>query len=296
MILIVGATGVLGREVTRKLLAAGERVRAATRFAHNARDLAALGAEVVHADLIDPASLARACDGVDSVMAAAHAVMGRGRYASDAVDGAGHRALIDAAKAASVKRFVYTSARGASADHPVDFFRTKARIEAYLRASGLDFMILRPSPFMEWHVHRLLGQPIVETGRTTIFGAGNTPTNFVACADLAHYAQAALTKPAAGGRTLDLGGPDNVTKRDIVAMYERHAGRRARVRYVPIALMRAMSPLLRPVNPVVSRLMDASVWGETSDQTYDIAALPRDRPAQLTSVDAFVRAQVTGKT
>ena len=191
-----------------------------------------------------------------------------------------------------MKRFVYTSVRGAAGDHPVDFFRTKAEVEQYLRASGLPFPILRPSAFMEWHVHRLLGESIAESGRTTIFGAGNTPTNFIAARDVARYAQAALTEAGMSGRILDLGGPDNVTKREIVAMYERYGGRRAKVRSVALAVMRVMAPILQPLHPVVSRLMALGIWGETADQRFDLRQLPQDIPVQLTSVDDFVRGVV----
>jgi len=292
LILVVGATGVLGRETTRRLLAAGERVRAATRTPAVAQDLAALGADVVQADLIDAPSLARACEGVDAVFVAAHSLMGTGKYASSAVDGDGHRALIDAAKAARVKRLVYTSARGVAVDHPVDFFRTKAQVEQYLRDSGLDWVILRPSPFMEWHVHRLLGKGIVDSGRTTVFGSGNAPTNFIAAGDLAACACVALTAREMRHRTLELGGPHNPTRRQIVQMYERETGRTAKVRYVPVALMRAFGPWLRPINPVVSRLMGASVWGEMVDQTFDARTIPPDVPLPSTTVDAFIHAQV----
>ncbi len=180
MILVVGANGFLGRETVRQLLAAGQRVRAAARVPDTVADLRQLGAEVVHADLIDPASLASACNGIDAVFAAAHSLMGVGKYASHLVDGAGHRALIDAATTAGVKRFVYTSALGVSPEHRIDFFRTKAGVEKYLARSGLGFTILRPTAFMEWHVHLLLGKSIVDSGKTTIFGGGNNPTNFIA--------------------------------------------------------------------------------------------------------------------
>ena len=68
MILIVGATGYLGNATARRLLAAGEPVRAMTRTPAKARDLQALGAEVVVGDLRDEASLRRACAGADRVL------------------------------------------------------------------------------------------------------------------------------------------------------------------------------------------------------------------------------------
>lgn len=292
MILVVGASGVLGREAARKLLAAGHRVRATARDPGHLADLEHAGAEVRPADLIDPASLGAACQGVDAVFVAAHSLLGTGRCTSDAIDGAGHRALIDAARSAGVKRFVYTSARGAAADHPVDFFRTKAAVERYLEASGVDFTILRPSAFMEWHVHNLLGKRIVDAGTTTLFGRGNNPTNFVAARDVAEHAVLALADTGTIGRTLEIGGPDNVTKLGVVAIYERLLGRPAKVRHVPVAAMRVMAPLLRPVKPVLSRLMTLAVWSDTTDQTFDVGNTAPERQKRLIRVEDFVRARI----
>jgi uncharacterized protein YbjT (DUF2867 family) len=292
MILIVGATGVLGREAARQLVAAGHQVRAMVRTPDKARNLAEMGAEVVQGDLIDPPSLARACHGADGVLAAAHALMGTGSNASEAVDDVGHRALVDAAKAASVQRFVYTSARGASAEHPIDFFRTKANVERYVEASGLAYTILRPSAFMEWHVHNLLGKNLVESGRTTIFGNGNNPTNFVAASGVAHFAVLALTEPTPAGRTLVIGGPDNVTKREIADTYAKYLGRPAKVLCIPAGVMRVMSPLLRPVQPVLSRLMAMSVWSDTTDQTFDATGMLQEFPMALVRVEDFIRERV----
>jgi uncharacterized protein YbjT (DUF2867 family) len=289
MILVVGATGVLGREAVRQLLAAGHKVRAMSRVPAMAADLKQLGAELVQGDLTDAASLARACHGADAVLAAAHALMGTGRYSSEAVDDAGHRALVDAAKAARVKHFVYTSARGVSPGHPVDFFRTKASLEEHLKTSGLNYTILRPSALMEWHVHNLLGKSILEHGKTTIFGSGNNPTNFVAAHDVARFCVIALTDPEPEGKTLEIGGPDNVTKRQVAEMYIRFSGRPAKVRHVPTGAMRVMSPLLRPLQPVLSRLMAMSVWSDTADQTFDPRSMLREHPMTLTRVEDFVR-------
>jgi len=93
-ILVVGATGVLGRAVVQRLRARGVAVRALSRRPAQAADLAALGAQCVASDLTDEASLQRACAGVSHVLAAAHGLLGRGRWRSEAVDDAGHRALI----------------------------------------------------------------------------------------------------------------------------------------------------------------------------------------------------------
>lgn len=293
MILIVGVTGVLGRETAHQLLAAGYQVRGLTRNPENAQDLKQLGVEIVQGDLIDPESLRRACQGVDAVLACAHQLMGSGQYKSEAVDDQGHRSLIDAARAAQVKHFVYTSIQGVSPNHPADFFRTKVKIEEYLKASGLSYTILRPTAFMEWHMHNLLGASILATGKTTIFGSGNNPTNFIAARDAAQVAVLALTDPKLKNCTIEIGGPENPTKNQVAKMYFRLSGKKPKVTHVPTAVMKFMAPILRPFQPVISRLMTLGVWGDTTDQAFDSTSMLQEFPITLTHPEEFVREQVT---
>ncbi len=289
MFLIVGATGVLGHEATRQLLAAGYKVRAMTRDPARAADLQQLGAEVVQGDLIDPPSLARACQGIDGVLASAHQLLGTGKYSSKAVDDIGHRSLIDAARAAKVTHFVYISATGVCADHPVDFFRTKSKIEDYLKQSGLSYTILRPPCFMEWHVHNLLGKSILDTGKATIYGSGNNPINFIAGRDVARFAVLGLTDPRMKGKTIEVGGPDNVSKNDIARMYGMFSGHPAKISHVPDGMMRVMAPIMQPFQPVLSRLMAFSVWADTANQTFDSSELLKEYPVAMIHVEDFVR-------
>jgi uncharacterized protein YbjT (DUF2867 family) len=292
MILIVGATGKLGRATARLLLEAGIGVRAMTRHPEQAGDLRQLGAEVVFGDLIDHESLARACVGAQSVLAAAHAMIGRGAYRSELVDDAGHRALIDAAKAAGVEHFVYTSIQGAAPDHPVDFWRTKYAIEQYLKASGLSYTILRPAAFMEDHAHEFLGKAILERGSVTILGRGNNPTNMVAVRDVAQFALIALTDPRARGETIEIGGPENLTKNQIAELYGRVAGVTPTVRHMPPVVLRVISAVLRPFHPGVSRVMQLSAAVDETDQTLDPTVTLQRYPLKLTHMEDFVRERV----
>lgn len=296
MFLIVGVTGVLGHETARQLLAAGCQVRGLTRFPENAKDIEKLGAEIVQGDLIDTSSLWSACKGADAVLAAAHQLMGTGKYTSKAVDDEGHRVLIDVAKGSGVKHFVYTSAQHVSPDHPTDFYRNKAKVEAHLRGSGLSYTILRPPAYMEWHVHNLLGKSILETGKATIFGSGNNPANFMAARDVAHIAVLALTDPRLKNRILEIGGPDNVTRNQIAEMYGRFSGRQPKVSHVPTGMMKAMAPILRPVQPVISRLMNFSAWTDTTSQSFNPEAMLKEFPMTLTRVEDFIHEQVNGKS
>src|SRR3984893_2441831 len=149
MILIVGASGRLGSVVAERLLAQGKAVRAMTRTPLNLAHLKQQGAEIVSGDLRNPASLLSACQGVEQVVAAAHALVGKGDNNPQTVDDEGNRHLIDAAKAAGVKHFIFVSVQGASPDSPLEFFRIKYRTEEYLRASGLNFTLLPSSAVIE---------------------------------------------------------------------------------------------------------------------------------------------------
>ena len=290
MVLVIGATGVLGRKVVARLRADGCPVRAMARTPSKAADLGVLGAEVVQGDLTDPASLARACAGATAVVAAAHGMIGRGRNRSEAVDDAGHRALVAAARASGVDHLVYVSALGASPDHPIDFFRTKHAIEDHVKASGLAWTILRPSAFMEWHAHAFNGKGILQRGRTTLLGRGTKKRNFVAAGDVAALAIRALGDPAMRGRTIEIGSPGNYTDLEVAALYGAAAGVSPRIRHVPPAVLRAASVLLRPVAPGVSRVMRLSALPDSAyDATFDPAPLLAEYPMRLTTLEEFVR-------
>jgi NADH dehydrogenase len=225
-------------------------------------------------DLIDPPSLLRACQSVDRVFAAAHSILGRGQYKSEAVDDAGHRALIDAAKAAGVARFVYTSILGVAPHHPVDFWRTKYHIEEYLKASGMSYTILRPSSFMELHAHLLNGKSILENGKTRMLGKGTKLRNFVAARDVAQLAVRALLDPKLNNRTIDIGGPQNLTNNHVAELYGKIAGVTPKISYI-------------------SRIMYlGSLPEDAFSETFDPAILLAEFPIQLTTLEEFIHDRI----
>jgi uncharacterized protein YbjT (DUF2867 family) len=293
MILVVGASGVLGQKVVRLLLAEGHRVRAMTRDRRNALNLESQGAEVCVADLVDHPSLARACQGVSHVVAAAHAFMGRGRYNSRAVDDQGHKALIDAARGAGVHRFAYVSAMGAAPDHAIDFYRTKYDVERYLERSGLEHVIVRPSAFMEWHAHKFNGANILKTGRTTLIGSGRKPRNFVAASDVAWIVARTLTAEATTQRIMAVGGPGNFSNEEVARLYARVAGIDPKIRYLPRAIAAGLAVAARPFHPGVARVLRlSSLPDDAFSETFDAEELVREYRLNLTTLEDFVREQV----
>src|SRR6266536_4150871 len=141
MILVVGATGNLGGAVTRMLLAQGQPIRILARSQSNYQPLADAGAQVVLGDLKQRGSLDAACEGADIVITTASAGERGVEDTVQTVDWEGNRNLIDAAKTAGVKQFIYVSVAFADPQSPVPIFQAKGRTEDYLRESGLPYTI-----------------------------------------------------------------------------------------------------------------------------------------------------------
>jgi uncharacterized protein YbjT (DUF2867 family) len=284
MILIVGASTELGKATARRLLAQGLRVRALGRSPEKLADLAAAGAEVVRGDLREPASLVRACAGVDGVLAAAAAFDSAGGNTPAAVDDAGNRYLIDAAHTAEVKRFVLTSVHNASATHPIDLMRAKYRAEEYLRASGLSYTILRPAVLLEKFVF-LTGSAIQHSGKALIFGRGENPISMVSVEDVAILAVLALTGNALRDRAIEIWGPEAVTFTQVAEAVDRALGRHSPRRHIPRPLLRLLGVVARPFSPRFVRMAASAYLMEVTDLRGDPTALLAEFPLRMTDLE-----------
>lgn len=293
-VLVVGASGALGRPTVLALLGRGVAVRGLCRHPQAATELVSAGAEIVAGDLTDRASIERALSGVTHVLAAAHGLLGRGRWRSEAVDDAGHRALIDAARAAGVERFVYTSALLAAPDQPIDFARTKHAIEQAVADSGMACAILRPSAFMEHHVHTFNGLNVLAKGKAQLIGPGTKQRNFIAASDVAQFAVRALLDDPLPFTRLDIGGPDHASNTEVAALYARLSGKPLKLSHLPAGVARVVSVLARPLHPGMARLMHLlSLPDHAFDETFNGAAeLERRFGIRLTRLEEFVAARV----
>ena len=222
-ILVAGATGQQGGAVARHLLAAGWPVRALTRDSDGpaARALADRGASVVQGDLADRTSLDRALEG-------AYGVYGVQVFWPPSVGVEGEvlhgSNLADAAKAAGVKHFVYSSVGGADRSTGVAHFESKWRIEQHIRALGLPATILRPVFFMENFFFPNFRGPILE-GTLNWELRPDTRLALIAVDDIGAFAALALEKPEEFiGRAIEIGG-DELTPPEVAEQFAKAIGR-----------------------------------------------------------------------
>ena len=282
-VLVAGATGSLGTQVCEALAAAGRDVRALVRPSADASKLArlrALGAELVVGDLEQPATLRPAVEGVSVVVTTASAFPGDPRPdAIERVDRDGSIALVDAAAAAGVERFVYTSFRPIAREYP--FQDAKQAVEARLRASGLEYTILQPGSFMEVWFSPRLGFDVAG-GSVVVYGDGTHPLTWISERDVTSFAAWAIDAAAARDASLVLGGPAALSQLDVVAIFERLAGKTLTVTHVPLAeLERRYAEATTPVERSLGAVLLEVALGCVTDMTGLVAA----SGVRLTSVE-----------
>lgn len=234
MILIVGSTGVLGGMIVRRLVEDGPGVRILVRPGSDFKRFGELGAEPVLGDLKEPYSLTAACRGVDTVITTANSALRGGADTVETVDRQGNRNLIDAARAAGVRHFIFISALGVSEESRMEFMRAKAETERHLRDSGMGYTILQPNAFMDTWIPLLVGSAVQAGRPVTLVGEGRRRHSMISAADVAAFTIACVGNTAAFNRTIPLGGPEAVSWYDIVAACERALGHPIEVRRVPV--------------------------------------------------------------
>jgi nucleoside-diphosphate-sugar epimerase len=136
----------------------------------------------------------------------------------------------------------------------------------------------------------LIGEPLLKTGKTRIFGRGNNPINFVSMHDVAQFVELAVVDSAMRGELVEVGGPENLSMRQFAQTFETVTGKVGKKSHVPLPMMRLMSVLMRPVNPTLARQIQAGVVMDTHDFSFDLSETSRRYPSiSPTSLAEVVR-------
>lgn len=286
MILVIGATGLLGSEIVRLLRATGHAVRALARTTSNPARLEALrrtGAEIVYGDMKERSSLRTAFQGIDAIVTTASSTLSRQVGDSiQTVDLDGYFNVIDCAKESGVGRFVYTSIpQETKYESPLT--RAKAQVAKYLKNSGVEYTVLAANFFMEIWLSPALGfDP--QNARATIYGTGEQPVGFVSYKDVAEIAVQSLGVKGLENGTILVAGPENVAPLDVVKIFERSTGRRFTIEHVPEEmLLEKRSRATDPLEETFAALMLDYANGYAMDMKKTLSMFP----IQLTTVAEY---------
>lgn len=220
MILVIGGTGMLGGRIVRRLVGRGEKVRALIRDSSGKKGLSEIGTETAWGDLKDPASLRDACDGISTVITTANSVARGGDDNVETVDLEGNRSLVEAALSSGVEHFIFISVQGEDPDSPKPFIRAKGLTSKQLRESGMAYTVLMPDVYMDVWLPLVISMPATAGRPITLVGEGIRKHYPVAVDDVAGYAAGAVRNDAAVDRDFLIGGPEPVSWRDVIAIYE----------------------------------------------------------------------------
>jgi uncharacterized protein YbjT (DUF2867 family) len=297
MILVCGATGELGGRVARRLVQEGP-VRALVRPASDASHVQAAGVEVIRGDLTDASSLPPALAGVTTVVTTANAISrilsGAGNATIAGVDGSGNQSLIRAADEAGVTRFVFVSLAGMGPElagmGPLP--RAKWAAEQALGETGMQRVIVRPDMFQEVWLAPMTGIDAA-AGKALIYGRGETPQRYVAIDDVADLV-AHLAVVDGPPDIVEFGGPEALSRMDVVALFERAMGAPLKVRHVPRAALSAGRRVLARPKPEIASLMGMALYADTHPATWDDAPL-RDVGIAPRPATEFIRTAVLGE-
>ena len=291
MILVVGATGLVGSEVCQRLIRRGETVRAlvrATSSKEKVEDLRSSGVELCLGDLKDSQSIIAACRGVDAVISTASSTLTRQPGDSiQSVDADGQLNLVNAAKDARVGRFLFVSFRRTSG---ISFPLGDAKAQVENAISGLNFTIIQASWFMEVWLSPALGfDPANATAR--IYGPGTSPISWVSFRDVAEICAVALRHPAAGKKTIEFGGPEALSPLEVVARFERIGGRPFRLEHVP---EQELLSQFQGATDSLQKSFAALMLGYLHGDAMNMAPVVDTFGIRLTSLDEYARS-VLGK-
>ena len=285
MILVTGGTGFVGGHVLNALQASERPVRALVRDPAKAR---VPYGEPVRGDVTDPSSLRSAVEGVDTVV---HLVAIRqgSNEKFERVMAQGTRDLLSAAKEAGVKRFVHMSALGTSEESKdlVPYYHAKWEMEQAVEASGLPYVIFRPSFIFERDGGIL--PTFAKLARlapvTPVIGSGERKLQPIWAGDVGAYFDKAIDLDAATNRTFELGGPDIVTWNEFWERLKKARGIRRPSIHVPVGFMRANALLTErlpgniPLTRDLLKMLEHSdnvVSNDDAVRTFQLPLVPLD--------------------
>lgn len=251
-ILVTGASGFVGSYAVPALLAAGHRVAALVRSPESGQvvldrlpEADRANVELRTGDVTRPGSLPAALTDVDGVL---HLVaIPRDRKGGEElrlVNTEGTRAVVVAMRDAGVKRLVYMGAMGVTDDPDLHYASSKARAEALVAESGLDWTTLKPSLQFgpgDGFFNIIADLVRMSPGIVPVPGNGKSRFQPISVSDVATVVAKCFGDDATIGQTLDLGGPRYWTYREITSEVLRATGKKRAILPMPVPLIRLVA-------------------------------------------------------
>lgn len=277
-ILIVGATGTLGRQIVQVGLDRGYKVRCLTRNMRKAKFLRNWGAEVIYGDLAIPETLPRIFKGISVVIDASTLRPEEENANVQEIDLISKLALIKAAKIANVERFIFFSLMDTS-NKTIPLVQFKTKIENLLTKVQLPYTIFKVSGFYQGLVGQY-GVPLLDKQKIWLINE-TSPISYIDAQDVAFLVIQSLLIANTRNKSLALNGPQPLFSNEIIQLCETLAGQKAEIGKISKNLLKFLNFIL-----------SSSMWfWSTRDRLnfFEIAIKPLDVNSRknFTSYESF---------
>ena len=251
LVLVTGATGFVGRRVVRELQEHRHRVRVLVHTPGRERLFPDRSVDIHYGSVSDPVALAAAFYDVEVAIHLVGIVRQSHRRSFDQINRQGVANVVAAAKEAGVKHFIQVSAIGATNNPSYPYLYSKWRGEQELIKSGLPYTIFQSSVMFgegDEFLNALAG--LVRIGPVVpVIGNGRNRMQPISVADVARCLVLAIDRGDLKGKTVEIGGPHQISYNEIVAIVARTMGRRIFRFHLPVWLMYIVTAVIQRLQP-----------------------------------------------
>ena len=262
-VVLAGAFGRLGSDILRALVRDGHDVLAVDMVL---RELDGIEGsyEKKQVDVTKPEQLAGLCEGADAVITTVGLTRTSAEVTNYDIDYRGNLNLLNEAKRAGVKKFAYVSVLKADRAPKVPMLHAKYLLEEALKASGIDYVIFRPTGYF-YDIAKVF-KPMIEKGEVTLLGKKPVSANVIDTTDLADFMLLHLNDK---NMTYDIGGTETYTYEQIARMFFAAAGKEPVIKHAPPFLFDVLAFVNKLKKNGKEAILRFSKWTLTESMVAD---------------------------